>query len=243
MHILILGGNSDIGSAIAHKFAKEKGAKITLASRNIKELEEKARDISIRYQVSTQVASFDASDYENHQEFYKNLEHKPDGVILAFGYTNNQFDAQNDFKTAYKSISTNYVGAVSILEIIASDFEKKGRGFIIGISSVAGDRGRQSNYIYGSAKAALSAYLSGLRNRLVKSGVHVLTVKPGFVRTKMTADMDLPDKITLTPDEAAENIFNAWKKGKNTTYTKWFWKLIMMIIKSIPEPVFKRLNL
>jgi short-subunit dehydrogenase len=130
-----------------------------------------------------------------------------------------------------------------MLEVIAADFEERGHGMIIGISSVAGERGRQSNYIYGSAKAGFNAYLSGLRNRLSKRGVHVMTVLPGFINTKMTASLDLPGLLTAQPEEVAEDIYKAFQKKKNFLYTKWFWRWIMLIIKYIPEPVFKRMGL
>lgn len=243
MHLLVLGGNSDIGLAIAHQYAEKDGANITLASRSLEEIEQKAKDIAIRYQVNAQAVYFDAIDYDSHQSFYSNLDPKPDGVVVAFGYTNDQIEAQHDFNVAHQSICINYIGAVSILEIVAADFEKKGRGFILGISSVAGDRGRQSNYIYGSAKAGLTTYLSGLRNRLFKSGVNVMTVKPGFVHTKMTADMDLPNKLSVSPEVLAQVIYKGQKRKRNISYTNWFWFIIMVIINTIPEMIFKRLKL
>lgn len=243
MHLLVLGGNSDIGLALAHKYAEKEGANISLASRNLEELEQKANDIAIRHQVKAQAVYFDATDYESHKAFYNNLDPKPDGVIVAFGYTNDQIEAQQNFQVAHDSIGINYIGAVSILEIVAGDFEKKGRGFIIGISSVAGDRGRQNNYIYGSAKSGLSTYLSGLRNRLYKHGVHVMTVNPGFVRTKMTAEMGLPEKLIVEPGKLAQNVYKSQKRKKDICYTSWLWWEIMLIIKNIPENIFKRLNI
>ena len=165
------------------------------------------------------------------------------GVVCAFGYLGDNEEAKSDFIEARKIMETNYIGCVSILNIIANDFEKRKRGFIIGISSVAGDRGRQSNYYYGSAKAGFTAYLSGLRNRLHRSGINVLTVKPGFVRTQMTEGMELPPLLTAHPEKTARDIYKSWKKGKMTLYTKWFWRHIMLIIKYIPETIFKRMSL
>ena len=126
---------------------------------------------------------------------------------------------------------------------MANDFEQRRSGTIVGISSVAGDRGRASNYIYGSAKAGLSAYLSGLRNRLAKSNVHVLTVKPGFVRTKMTADLPLPGPVTAKPERVANDIFSAAHRQSNEIYTLSIWRPLMFVIRNIPETIFKRLNL
>ena len=129
------------------------------------------------------------------------------------------------------------------MNIIANDFEQRRSGTIIGISSVAGDRGRQSNYLYGSAKAALTTYLSGLRNRLARSNVHVVTVKPGFVRTKMTSGLALPGPLTAKPERVAADIFDAYQKRGDQLYTLWPWRYLMFIIRNIPEPVFKRLRL
>jgi hypothetical protein len=138
---------------------------------------------------------------------------------------------------------TNYNGAVSILDVIANRYEAQGEGCIIGVSSVAGDRGRQSNYHYGSAKAGFSAYLSGLRNRLAGKGVHVMTVKPGFVNTSMTEDQDTPAPVTAEPEEVADAVYKAFVKKKDVLYTRWMWRYIMFIIRTIPETIFKKLKL
>jgi short-subunit dehydrogenase len=151
--------------------------------------------------------------------------------------------AQNEWNQTLQTINVNYTGALSILNIVANDFEKERRGFIVGVSSVAGDRGRKANYTYGSAKAGFSAYLSGLRNRLYESGVQVLTVKPGFVNTKMTENLDLPQKLTAEPSDVAEDIYSAQQKGRNTLYTKPIWFFIMLIIKHIPEFIFKKMSI
>jgi short-subunit dehydrogenase len=139
-----------------------------------------------------------------------------------------------------KTINANYTGAVSILNIISADYASRQSGSIIGISSVAGNRGRQSNYIYGSAKAGFTAYLSGLRNKMYHSKVHVLTVLPGFVYTKMTEHLKLPKPLTANPEEVASAVFNGVKSRKNIVYVKWFWRWIMLIITSIPESMFKK---
>jgi len=240
--LLILGGRSDIAKAVAHKFAGN-GFNIYLAARNHQELERDVKDIEIRYQIKAQAVEFDVLDFNSHQDFYDSLQEKPLGVVCSVGYLGNQKKAELDFNEADKIIRTNYSGCVSMLSIIARDFEKRQTGFIIGISSVAGDRGRQSNYYYGSAKAGFSAYLSGLRNRLSKSTVPVLTVKPGFVDTKMTEGMGLPPLLTAQPEEVAEDIYRAWEKRKDVVYTKWFWRWIMLVIKSIPELLFKKMKL
>ena len=241
-YVLIIGAKSDIAKATAREYAKQ-GYDLYLAARNAKELEEFKQDVVTRTQRSVKLLELDILDYKSHQAFYEQLEEKPLGVISAVGYLGEQEKAQSDFEEAQRIMDTNYTGVVSLFNIIADDFEKRRSGFMVGISSVAGDRGRKSNYIYGSAKAALTAYLSGLRNRLYDAQVHVLTVKPGFVATKMTEDMDLPEKLTANPEEVAEDIYKAQQKGKNILYTKWIWRWVMMVIKMIPEWKFKGMSI
>ena len=241
-YLLIIGAKSDIAKATAREYAKN-GYDLYLAARNVSELEEFAQDVITRTQKEVKLVELDILDYKSHQAFYDNLDEKPLGVISAVGYLGDQEKAQSDFNEAQKIMDTNYTGVVSLFNIIADDFEKRRSGFMVGISSVAGDRGRKSNYIYGSAKAALSAYLSGLRNRLYDGQVHVLTVKPGFVATKMTEDMDLPEKLTAQPEEVANEIYKAQQKGKNILYTKWIWKWVMLIIRNIPEFQFKKMSI
>lgn len=241
-YVLIVGAKSDIAKATAREYARH-GYDLYLAGRNIDELEDFARDITVRTQRTAKLVELDMLDYASHHSFYEQLEPKPLVVISAVGYLGEQQKAQSDFNEARKIIDTNYSGVVSLLDIIANDFEQRKSGSIVAISSVAGDRGRKSNFTYGSAKAALTAYLSGLRNRLHEAGVHVLTVKPGFVATKMTADMDLPGMLTAQPEEVAKDIYRAQQKGKNVIYSKWFWRWIMLIIRNIPEFQFKKMSI
>ncbi|MHC1745040.1 MAG: SDR family oxidoreductase [Syntrophobacteraceae bacterium] len=245
MILLVLGANSDIAHAVAKVFAREERADVVLASRDLEMLEKRARDIEVRCQVKAQARYFDARDFESHAAFYAGLDPKPDGVLVAFGVLGEQSRSERDFQEARKVVETNYLGAVSILEIVAADFERRGSGFVIGISSVAGERGRQSNYIYGSAKGAFTVYLSGLRNRLRtrSKGIRVITVLPGFVRTKMTLGMNLPGLLTAEPDEVALDIYRAFKKGRDVVFIKRVWRWIMLIIRVIPESFFMRLKL
>jgi decaprenylphospho-beta-D-erythro-pentofuranosid-2-ulose 2-reductase len=241
-YVLIIGAKSDIAKAIAREYASH-GYDLYLAARNVSELETFANDIKIRFERNVKSIELDILNYVSHNDFYNSLEEKPLGVISAVGYLGEQNQAQNDFSETQKIIDTNYTGIVNLINIIANDFEQRKNGFIVVISSVAGDRGRKSNYIYGSAKAALTAYLSGLRNRLYDSNVHVLTVKPGFVATKMTEGMDLPEKLTAKPEDVAKDVYKAQQNGNNVLYTKWIWKWIMLIIRNIPEFQFKKMNL
>jgi len=241
-YVLIIGAKSDIAKATAREYAKN-GYDLYLAARNSNELEEFAKDVTVRTQRTVKIVELNILDYKSHQAFYDRLEEKPLGVISAIGYLGDQEKAQSDFDEAQQIMDTNYTGVVSLFNIIADDFENRRSGFMVGISSVAGDRGRKSNYIYGSAKAALTAYLSGLRNRLYDAQVHVMTVKPGFVATKMTEGMDLPEKLTARPEEVAEDIYNAQQKGKSVIYTKWIWRWVMLIIRNIPEFQFKKMSI
>jgi decaprenylphospho-beta-D-erythro-pentofuranosid-2-ulose 2-reductase len=240
--VLILGATSDIGFAIAKKFAAEKNA-IQLAGRNLEQLKPLQSDVQIRYNVPCSIHTFDAVNFESHSSFYQSLPASPDISIYVIGYMNDNEKAISNWNESLKTINANYSGAVSILNIIAEDYSRKQKGVIVGISSVAGNRGRQSNYIYGSAKAAFTAYLSGLRNKMYHDKVHVLTVLPGFVYTKMTEHLQLPKPLTAKPKEVADAVFRGVEKSKDVVYVKWFWRWIMLIIISVPESIFKKKKL
>lgn len=241
-YILILGATSDIAKATAHAFA-ENGFGIQLAARKTERLEVIARDLKVRYDVPVSVHKFDATAYDEHSAFWSKLSPRPIVTLCAFGYLGKQEKGQAEWQEAKQIIEANYTGAVSILNQVAETYARMGSGTIIGISSVAGERGRQSNYLYGSAKAGFTAYLSGLRNRLYKSGAHVLTVKPGFVRTGMTEGLDLPGPLTAEPEQVAKAIYKAYRAKKDVIYTLPVWQLIMQNIRMIPESVFKKMNL
>ena len=189
------------------------------------------------------IHTFDAANFESHSPFYKSLPSSPDISVYVIGYMTDNEQAISNWNESLKTINANYTGAVSILNIIAEDYSRKQKGVIAGISSVAGNRGRQSNYIYGSAKAALTAYLSGLRNKMYHNKVHVLTVLPGFVYTKMTEHLQLPKPLTAKPEEVADAVFRGVQKRKDIVYVKWFWKWIMSIITAVPESIFKKRKL
>jgi decaprenylphospho-beta-D-erythro-pentofuranosid-2-ulose 2-reductase len=240
--VLILGATSDIGFAIAKRFATEK-YDVQLAARKPEQLQAFQSDIQIRYGVNCTTHAFDALQFDSHKTFYESLSPKPDVSIYVIGYMKDNEAVINNWDESLQTINANYSGAVSVLNIIASEYAAKKSGTIVGISSVAGERGRQSNYVYGSAKAAFTAYLSGLRNKLYHDKVHVLTVLPGFVYTKLTEHLKLPKPLTATPDEVANAVYKGVKGKKNIIYVKWFWRWIMKIIKNIPEPMFKKKKL
>ena len=239
---LILGASSDMAIAIAEKFA-EKGYAIQLAARNAGRLLPLQSDLAIKYNSRVSLHQFDAVAFETHDLFFKELSTKPDVTICVFGYLGDNEKALDDWSEAQNIINANYAGAVSILNIFAKYYASQNKGVIAGISSVAGERGRQSNFLYGSAKAGFTAYLSGLRNYLFHKGVHVVTVQPGFVYTRMTENIKLPPILTARTAEVADCVYDAVVKKKNTVYVKWFWRYIMLIITSIPEFLFKKLKL
>lgn len=241
--VLILGSNSDVGKACAYRFAQD-GFNIMLASRNVDDSQKRlASDISIRYNVEVTPAYFNALEFSEHQKFYASLLVEPDVVISAFGMLGNQDQAIKNNAHAFEIINTNFLGNVSILNVIAEAMTAKGSGTIICISSVAGERGRQSNYIYGSSKAGLTTYLSGLRNRMTKKNVHVCTVIPGFIKSKMINGMNPPKVLTASPNDVAKAIWLGYVKKKNVVYSLALWYPVMMVIRNIPENLFKRLNL
>jgi len=240
--ILILGAKSDIGMAIAHRFAKA-GYSIQLAARNIIELESDSKDIALRYNAKVTVHEFDVLKTSTHKKFLDNLPEIPSVTVSSVGYMGEQKINENNLEELTKVIRTNFEGPANIFSEIANKFEIRGYGTLIGISSVAGERGRAKNYIYGSSKSAFTTFLSGLRNRLSKKNIHVLTVLPGFVDTKMTKNLDLPPRLTVKPFELAKIVFNAYKKKKNIVYIGKIWFLIMMLIRSIPESIFKLMKL
>ncbi|MFD0862342.1 SDR family oxidoreductase [Sungkyunkwania multivorans] len=241
-HLLILGAKSDIAMAIAKKYAAN-GYHLLLAGRNIDDLDTFKEDLKVTYKISVSLLEFDVLKETTHTSFFKALPIQPAGVICCIGYLGDEALAQTSFEEVDRIIRTNFLGCVSILNVSAEYLEKQGEGFIVGISSVAGERGRASNYHYGSAKAGFTAYLSGLNARLSKKGIHVLIVKPGFVDTKMTAHLSLPKRLTTTPDVVAKKIFSAQRRKRNVIYVKAIWRPIMFVIRILPAFIFKRLNL
>jgi decaprenylphospho-beta-D-erythro-pentofuranosid-2-ulose 2-reductase len=242
--VLILGATSGIARSAARAFA-EKGYSLYLAGRDAEELERLASDLKVRFRTEVRCGFFDAGEYDGHAGFVDRVIAEMGGlkgVLLAFGYLGTQQRAASESAERLEIIATNLTGAISLLEPVAAFLERQGSGFIIGISSVAGDRGRQSNYIYGAAKGGLSTYLQGLRNRLFHSGVRVLTVKPGFVDTAMTYGTQ-GLFLVASPEFAGTRIVRALEKGRDVVYLPWFWRFIMLVLRAIPESLFKRLKL
>ncbi len=242
MSVLILGATSRIAQQLAHRFG-EAGHAIFVAARDADEAARIAADVAVRYRVPTASAGFDARAFEGHPAFVADVEAQLGALevaIIAFGDMGAGPTA--DFADAHRVIDVNFTGAASIAEAVATVMEARGDGSIIGLTSVAGDRGRQSNYVYGSAKGAFGLYLQGLRNRLFSKGVHVMTVKLGFVDTRMTFGMETGLPVA-SPEAVSRALFRAWERREDALYYPRFWGGIMGVIKAIPERIFKRLSL
>ncbi|SMF56266.1 SDR family oxidoreductase [Pseudobacteriovorax antillogorgiicola] len=243
-NILVYGASSAIVQAVMRHFAKE-GCSFVLVARNSGRLKSVAQDLQTRGAQRVETLVADLNDFSGHDGLWQAARtqlgtiHR---VIMGHGSLGSQELSEKDYHTAEMEFRTNLLSCISILTPIANHMEADGMGQIAVISSVAGDRGRKSNYIYGSAKAALSTYLSGLRQRLSKAGVSVLTIKPGFVDTPMTSEVD-KNALFASPEQVGSDIYRAMKKGQSVLYTPRFWLLIMTVIRLIPEFIFKRLPL
>ncbi len=239
--VLIIAAGSDIGRALARQYAAA-GCSLILAARRPAELESDRADLQIRYRVHVHISECDVTRPDP-DDFFRALPEVPGTIVMVAGLLGDQAQSAADSLIATKVMMTNFLGPALFLLAAARLLERRGNGCIIGISSVAGDRGRASNFIYGSAKAGLSALLSGLRNRLARQGIHVLTVKPGFVATRMTACMKLPKPLTAQPSEVAVAVVRAQQRRKDILYVKPIWRMIMLIIAILPERIFKKLSL
>lgn len=241
--LLLIGGTSDIGRATALCYAQA-GWRVMMAARNEDEGRRNADDIAARTGADVTIQRLDVLETESLEPFVNGLQYVPDTVVCVVGELGDQTRGQKDIRHAAQIMRTNFEGPALLLGLLAERFLERGSGTIVGVSSVAGDRGRGSNYLYGAAKAGFSAFLSGLRNRLAPAGVRVVTVKPGFVRTQMTAGMKLPPVLTAEAEEVGRAIFTAAEKsGSDIIYVRRVWRPVMMIIGGIPERVFKRLRL
>ena len=241
--MIVLGSNSEVAQAFVEKALRsnEKFETIYLFSSNPETTEKFAKHIEVKYFQNSEIIPLDVMaeiDFAKFENINSEL------LFCASGFLGEGTEeGLYDHKNTERIIDINYAKLVPVLNFFAKKMETKRSGTMIVLSSVAGERGRQSNFIYGSAKAGLTAYLSGLRNYLFSKKVHVLTVKPGFMETKMTEGLPLNPKLTATPKQAAESIYKAWKKQKNVAYVLPIWSIIMLIIRNIPEFIFKKLKL
>ena len=241
--MIVLGSNSEVAQAFVEKTLNEgeKFSKIFLFTSNKETTEKFAKHLEVKYVQQSEIIELDLLkpiDFTSLDGIDSDL------LFCATGYLGDGTEeGLYDNRNTEKIIDINYAKLVPVLNFFAGKMERQRSGTMIVLSSVAGDRGRQSNFIYGSAKAALTTYLSGLRNYLFSKKVHVLTIKPGFMATKMTEGLPLNPKLTATPKQAADGIYKAYKQKKNVAYVLPVWRIIMLIIKNIPEFIFKKLKL
>jgi decaprenylphospho-beta-D-erythro-pentofuranosid-2-ulose 2-reductase len=242
--ILVLGATSGIAEATCRIWAAQ-GARLFLVARNPQKLAAVAADLKTRGASYVDAAVADLDDTDKHPALLSHAVNSLTGLdvaYLAHGILGDQTRAEQDFNTAAQIIYTNYMAPVSLLTWLANFCVQRHAGTLAVISSVAGDRGRKSNYLYGSSKAGLSAFLGGLRNRVDREGVTVLSIKPGPVKTAMTSGMPKSEKFADV-DKVAQSIVKAIDKRSDVLYVPFQWQPIMFIIRHIPERVFKKLNL
>ena len=240
--VLVIGGTSDIGRAVALAYAAA-GWTVVLAARDEAAARRNADDIATRHGTRVEVRRLDVLEIDGFEGFVNDRPGLPQTAVCVVGDLGDQERAESDPAYAAQVMRGNFEGPALLLGVLAERFAERGSGLLVGVGSVAGDRGRASNYVYGAAKAGFGAFLSGLRNRLVATGVRVVTVKPGFVRTRMTEGMKLPGVLTAEPEAVARRIHKAEAGGADIVYVKPVWRLVMTVIAMIPEPIFKRLKL
>ena len=242
--IAIFGAVSAIAQETIKHFAQS-GAELYLLDLSLGRLESVKLDINTRFNVKIHIKEFNANNLESHQEIFNQIVRDMNGldaVLIAWGTLPKQKELEHNVNDLLKEFTTNGLSVISMSSIVANYFEEKKSGTLAVISSVAGDRGRQSNYVYGSAKGTISLFLQGLRNRFGKTDIKILTIKPGMVDTPMTADMP-KGLLFSSPIIIGKGIFSAMISGKEIAYLPGYWRLIMCIIKHIPEKIFKKLSL
>ncbi|RMC33658.1 SDR family oxidoreductase [Paracoccus alkanivorans] len=243
-NVLIVGAASAIAEATARLFAEE-GCRLFLVGRRAERLAVLCDDLKSRGAEQTASHELDMNDFEGHEAMLAAAENSIGPIDIAYiahGTLPDQKACQDDVDLTLQEFRTNALSTIALLTRLANDFERRRTGTIAVITSVAGDRGRESNYVYGAAKAAVDSYLEGMRQRLHKSGVRVVTIKPGFVDTPMTAAFD-KGLLWAKPDAVAQRIHRAITKGGDVIYVPAFWRLIMLVIRSIPRRIFKAIKL
>lgn len=229
--VLILGANSDVAKQCLKKYL-DKGFQVFAASRNLRDIEAFIQTNQLDSS-RVQLLYFDAEDFSSHQQFYKALPVKPHIVVYAAGFLSQNAEALQNFDMAYRMMKVNYIGAVSILNIIAMDESNKNLERIIGLSSLSGVRGRKSNFVYGSTKSAFTQYLAGLRQEFYNRRIVVNVMVIGYINTKINAGLQLNKSLMMQPDYVAQYIVNAGKTF--VIVPDWKWKIIYRILKWSPE--------
>jgi len=244
--ILIIGATSAIAEACAKEWMTRSSCQFALIGRNTDKLEAIASNLTARGAVSADTFELDINNLDLHKEVLSSalaVLGQIDIALMAQGTLPDQEQCQKNSDYAVAEFTINATSAIAFLTHLANQLEIQKEGRLAVISSVAGDRGRMTNYLYGAAKGALTTFVSGLTARLDKAGVYVSVIKPGFVQTPMTSGLDLPAKLVATPEKVGQVIVRGVEKGKPVIYAPGFWLIIMTIIKLIPSSIFKRLSL
>lgn len=243
--VIIVGATSAIAVACARRWAAQ-GCEFFLVARSAEKLGQVANDLRTRGAGKITIHTMDATDLEAHPTMLKHCLDtmlRIDVVLVAYGTLPDQHTCERDVTTAMREFNNNGASVIALLGLLANWLEAQAHGVLAVISSVAGERGRPSNYLYGAAKAAISTFCEGLRGRLYRKGAHVVTIKPGFVDTPMTADLRLPRLLVATPDQVARRIVSGIERHVCTLYAPRYWALIMLLVRAIPQPIFRRLKL
>jgi decaprenylphospho-beta-D-erythro-pentofuranosid-2-ulose 2-reductase len=241
----LFGASSDIAVAVARRYA-ETGWRLLLIGRDTADLAATAADLRVRGGVETHVLQADFAHLEELPRMVAAAWDRCGGIdvaLIAYGTMAPQSDAERNTAVAGEIIAINFTSPAILLNELAGRFQAQRHGTIAAITSVAGDRGRMSNYVYGAAKGGLQRLLEGLRHRLARSGVAVVDIRPGFVATKLTAHLDRRGILWASPDRVAADIVGAIERGRAVCYTPWFWRLIMLIVRALPRSVFHRTSL
>ncbi len=241
--VLIVGATSAIAQEAAKEFAAD-GDKLFLVARNADKLQVVANDLSVRGAAQMETAVLDVNDTDRHAEVLARAADSLGGLdvaLIAHGTLSDQPACEKDVSLTLREMQTNFLSVVSLLTLLANRFEAQRHGTIAVISSVAGDRGRKSNYVYGAAKAGVTAFLSGLRGRLDAAGVRVITIKPGMVDTPMTAHLE-KGALFASAEAVGKGVYRAIVSGQEVVYLPWFWWVIMTVLRHVPESIFKKLS-
>lgn len=242
--ILVLGGSSDIGVAVARRMAPPRNATVVLAGRDEQRMQPAAELVRAAGASTVETIAFDADDVDSHQAVIDKAfaERDFDVVVLAAGVLGDQETAESDHRDAAKILHTNFVGCASVSLCVADRLRRQGHGTLVVLSSVAGERVRRSNFVYGASKAGLDGFAQGLGDSLLGSGARVIVVRPGFVVSKMTAGRD-PVPFSTTPEAVAEAVDNAVRRGTEIVWVPGILRLVMAVLRHVPRVIFRRLPL
>jgi decaprenylphospho-beta-D-erythro-pentofuranosid-2-ulose 2-reductase len=241
--VLVLGAGSDIAQATVRKLVAARTRTVVLAARDPAALDGFADELRALGATNVETIAFDAHDTARHGALVDGVFARAGDVdlaILAFGVLGNQEDAERDPAAALEIAQVNYVGSVSIAVPISQHMREQGHGTIVALSSVAGERARRSNFVYGSSKAGMDAFFQGLGDALVGSGVTVMIVRPGYVHTKMTTGMDAAP-LSTTAEAVADALVRGLATGAETVWVPWTLRYLMSVLRHVPRPIFRKL--